>query len=94
MAYEHEHLTGRSPAENYRRYEDASYTPWLVLLAVVVGLVALIWVFGGAPANDPGLAPRMDSSLVPEAAPGAAPAVIPGAETGAAPAPAAPVAID
>lgn len=89
MAYEHEHLTGRPQREDYRRYEEVSYAPWLVLVAVVVGLVALIWVFGGAPTEDPGLAPRIDSSID-STLPGAQPSVIPGAE----PVPAAPATID
>lgn len=90
MAYENEHLNDRQRHDAYRRYEESGYAPWLVLAAVVVGLVALIWMFGGTPANDPGLAPRIDSSVpAPQVTPEPAAPVIPGAET--APAPVLPV---
>lgn len=89
MAYEHEYLTGRRPADpqhidHENRPSDAR--PWLIVAGVVVALLALIWVMGGATGGDP--APAGNPGALPGTeAPGA---IAPAPE----PAPMAPAPID
>ena len=103
MAYEHDTITGRGAPEREARMhteirtDRSAATPWIVAAAVIVALVALIWMFGGTankqPVNAGGGAPATSGEVAPQGAtPGAVP---PAAETAPAtdpaPAPVAPL---
>ena|SRR5690554_4414141 len=84
MAYEHDTITGRSAAEREARIhteirtDRSAATPWIVAAAVIVALVALIWIFGGTanqqPVNAGGGAPVTSGEVAP---PGATPGTVP-----------------
>lgn len=104
MAYEHDPITGRTTAERHdtvRPTGSRSPTPWLVAAAVVVALIALLWIFGGTGQQTPATtgAPATTGEVAPTGtapAGGADPATGTAPATGggvapAEPAPAAPV---